>query len=284
MNNYMELSQLKIQIDASSTPADAMSLIEWSKATMNKIERGDMMIGIMSIDVAQMVPIALRKALDIGVAEAGLCLADWLLRTPIGEPDLLGAEGVILETIALGMDEACVQLMRYRWLYRRHTCTDQDAEQAFKLLEAWCAKNVDNSEAFYLLGLVTCHGFGTGADPVQSAKILDKAVKLGNADAMFELFLYYANGIGVGQDESTAIDFLRRAGEAGQARAMYNLGAFHATGRYVTMDQALAIDWYTRAANAGHFRAAETLATMYENGLGVEPDKALAQRFREIFE
>lgn len=280
----MELSQLKIQIDASSTLADAKALIEWSKATMSKIERGDMMIGIMSIDLARMIPIALRKALDIGVAEAGPCLADWLLRTPIGEPDVLGAEGVLLEAMALGMDVACVQLMKYRWLYRRDTCTDQEAKQAFILLETWCANNLDNSEALYFLGLVTCHGFGTNADPVQSAKILDKAVKLGNADAMFELFLYYANGIGVRQDESTAIDFLRRAGEAGQPRAMYNLGAFHATGRYVPMDQTLAVDWYTRAANAGHIRAADTLATMYENGLGVEPDKALAKRFREMFE
>lgn len=279
----MEANLLTNQIDASSTPADATALIEWAKATIGKIERGDMMIGIMSVDVARMVPIALRKALDIGVAEAGLYLADWLLRTPIGEPDLLGAEGVLLEAIALGMDGACVQLMKYRWFYRRETCTDAEAKQAFILLETWCAKNLEDGEALYLLGLVTCHGFGSSANPSESARILNVAARLGNADAMFELFIYYANGIGVAQDDSMAIDFLRRAAEAEQTRAMYNLGAFYATGRYVPMDQALAVDWYTRAANAGHARAADTLATMYENGLGVEPDKALARRFREMF-
>ena len=71
MDNRMEPSQLINQIDASSTPADATALIEWSKAMVSKIERGDMMIGIVSIDEARMIPIALRKALDIGVAEAG---------------------------------------------------------------------------------------------------------------------------------------------------------------------------------------------------------------------
>ncbi|WP_426212706.1 hypothetical protein [Massilia sp. TWP1-3-3] len=188
----MQQIELINQIEASSTVADAMELIAWSKAMVGKVERGDMVIGIMSIDEARMIPVALRKALDIGVAEAALCLADWLLRTPFGEPDVLGSEGVLLEGIALGMDEACVPLMNCRWLYRRDTCTDQEAKQAFILLEAWCAKNFADGEALYLLGLVTCHGFGTSADPTQSAKILDTAVQLGNADAMFELFIYYA--------------------------------------------------------------------------------------------
>jgi uncharacterized protein len=272
------------QINASSTHADAIELIRWSKAMIGKIERGDMMIGIVSVDQARMIPIALRKALDIGVAEAGICLADWFVRTPIGEVDIPGAEEVLLEVIALGMDDACMQLMTYRWFYRRDSCTDQEAQQAFSLLEKWCARNPKDSQALYLLALVTCHGFGTSADAGQSADMLESAVSLGNADAMFELYIYYANGIGVAVDESKAIEYLRRAGEAGQVRAMYNLGAFHATGRHVPQDEALAVDWYTRAANAGHYKAAETLATMYENGLGVAPSKSLAQRFREMLE
>ena len=282
MDNSTQLNKLTQWIDASSTHDDAIALVEWSREMVRKIERGDMMIGIMSVDEARIIPCALRKALDIGVAEAGIHLADWLVRTPIGRADISGAEKVLLESIALGMDEACVQLVTYRWFYRRDTCTDQDAQQAFTLLEKWCAENPSNSKTLYLLALVTCHGFGTNPNAELSANLLKDAASLGNADALFELFIYYANGIGVEKDDSKAIEYLRRAGEAGQTRAMYNLGAFYATGRYVELNNALAIDWYTKAANAGHAKAAETLATMYENGLGVERDEKLAQRFREM--
>ena len=282
MDTRTELQQSTERIEASSTHADAIELVQWAKSMVGKVERGDMMIGIMSVDQARLIPVALRKALDLGVAEAGLALADWLVRTPIGEADIAAAEDVLLEAIALGLHGACRQLMSYRWYYRRDTCTDQEAQQAFALLEKWFVKNLDDSDAMYLLALVTCHGFGTSANPERSAKMLEKAASMGNADAMFELYIYYANGMGVATDKAKAIVCLRQAGEAGQVRAMYNLGAFHATGRDVPMDQTLAVQWYTRAAHAGHPRAAETLAVMYEDGLGVAQDDTLARKFREM--
>lgn len=280
----MDSSQVKRLISHASTHDEANSLIAWSTATVQKIHRGDMAFGILPVAEASMVPEALHKALAIGVAQAGPLLADWLLRPFTGEPDPIGADAALLRAIELGLGEASLPLMRCRWFFRRESCTAQEAEQAFTLLEMWSAYRPGNSEALYLLGLVTYAGFGTDAAPGRSAELISCAARQGSADAMVELFIYYANGIGVVQNEARAIDYLRQAAEAGQTRAMYNLGALHATGRYVPKDINLAVEWYARAAEQGHERAAETLVTMYEKGLGVAPDQARATYFRELIE
>lgn len=256
----------------------------WAKSAIERIERGDMTIGLLSVDEARVVPLALRKALDLGVADAGVLLADWFVRRPIGDPDVPAAESALLASIALGQDAACVQLMSYRWYYRRDDCSEQEAQQAFVLIDRWCRQHPQDHEALYLLGLVTCHGFGTCADEPASARILEQAAALGNANAMFELYIYYTNGMGVTPDADHAMAYLRQAGEAGQPRAMYNLGAFHATGRGVPLDPELAVEWYTRAAYAGNMKAAETLAVMYDEGIGVEQNDELADEFYAMLE
>jgi hypothetical protein len=275
---------ITLQIAAAASLADAQALLLWSQAMIGNIERGDLDIGIVSVELARMVPTALDKALALGLAQAGITLADWLVRSPLEEPDFEAAEAALLAAIGLGLPEACIELMSYRWFYRRDSCSPADAAQAFALLQAWWAAHPQDARALYLLALVTCSGFGAAAHPARAAHMLARAAALGNPDAMFELFIYYSNGIGVTVDEDQAIAYLYQAAEAGQLRAMYNLGAFHATGRYVEQDQANAVVWYTRAAEAGHAKAAETLAIMYEEGMGVEADAGLAEHFRAMLD
>ncbi len=282
MSKIIDLKDVPQWIATSTTLEDASQLQAWSINIIGNIERGDLSLGILSLDAARQVPLALRKALDIGLAQAGIHLADWLVRNPTDDADIPAAEQVLLEVIALGKTEACLILIRYRWFYRRDECTDEEAQQAFALLHKWCVQHQDDSEALYLLALVTCHGFGTAENPARSAQMLNKAASMGNADAMFELFIYHAQGIGVEVNEDKAITCLCRAAEAGQLRAMYNLGAFHASGRYVEQDMALSVAWYHRAAEAGHTKAAETLAIMYEEGEGVEQDDAMAQKYWDM--
>ncbi|MFZ6756008.1 tetratricopeptide repeat protein [Undibacterium sp. Ji50W] len=269
-------------IASSTTPEDANELQVWSISMIARIERGDLNIGILPLDEARQVPVALRKAFDLGLAEAGIHLADWLVRNPTDDADVPAAEQVLLEVIARGKAEACQTLMRYRWFYRRDTCSDEEAQQSFTLLSRWCIQHQDDSDALYLLALVTCHGFGTDENPVRSAQMLNKVASMGNTDAMFELFIYHAQGIGVEVNDDKAVIYLRRAAEAGQLRAMYNLGAFHASGSYVEQDMTLSVAWYKRAAEAGHPKAAETLAIMYEEGEGVEQDDAMAQKYWDM--
>ncbi|MBC3908097.1 tetratricopeptide repeat protein [Undibacterium umbellatum] len=282
MNQNIDPKDVPQWIAASTTLADAAELQAWSIAMLNRIERGDLIIGILPVDEARQVPLALRKALDLGLAEAGIELADWLVRSPIDDADVPAAEQVLLEVIALGKHAAAVPLMRYRWFYRREDCAEEEAQQAFALLHQWCIQHQDDSDALYLLALVTCHGFGTDANPARSAQMLNKAASMGNADAMFELYIYHSQGIGVEVNEDKAIICLRRAAEAEHPRAMYNIGAFHATGRHVEQDMALAVAWYKRAAEAGHPKAAETLALMYEHGEGVEEDEEMAQKYWDM--
>ena len=83
---------ITLQIAAAASLADAQALLLWSQAMIGNIERGDLDIGIVSVELARMVPTALEKALALGLAQAGITLADWLVRSPLEEPDFEAAD------------------------------------------------------------------------------------------------------------------------------------------------------------------------------------------------
>lgn len=268
-------------IRRAETREDAQALVDWFGELRGRIIRGDMMLGILSPDEVALVPAALRKAAALGLPSALLQLGDWLARPQFGKPNLQEAEAVLQGAVATGVPGAEIELVRLRWFLRRETASAAQQNEAFGLLERFVAERPGDAEVVYFLGLLTCHGFGTDANPAAAAVLQKSAGELGSADALFELFLYYKAGLGVSVDEQVALAFLRRAADAGHHRALYNMGAFHATGSGFPKDLAAAVDWYERAANAGNLRATAMLGAMYARGEGTERD---IEHAKELFD
>jgi Sel1 repeat len=247
------------------------ALVAWTQELRGRILRGDMMLGILSADEVALVPTALRRASDCGIKEALLDLGHWLAAPPIGEPDLVGARAVYREAIVAGVTGAKLRFVEFVWFYCRETATAAEQTDVHQMAQELSELD-DDGRATYLLGLLTCNGFGTQADPKRAHDLHLAATSKGDIDALFELYLYREMGIGVAKDAGVAMEFLRLAATLGQGRAMYNLAVYLATGRGVPQDFAKAAEWYSKASEAGNVRATANLAMMYAKGEGVPKD------------
>lgn len=247
------------------------ALVAWTEELRGRILRGDMMLGILSVDEVALVPAALRRASDSGVKEALLHLGNWLAAPPIAEPDLAGARAAFREAIAAGVKGAKLRFVEFVWFYCRETATAEEQTEVYQMAQELSEVD-DDGHAIYLLGLMTCNGFGTLADPKLAYERHLAAWSKGNIDALFELSLYREMGIGVPKNSKVAMEFLQLAAALGQSRAMYNLAAYLATGRGVSQDLAKAVEWYSKASEAGNVRATANLAMMYARGEGVAKD------------
>ena len=253
---------------AAPTTETGHALIEWVRELRGRILRGDMMIGILSIDEVALAPAALRKANDCGISEALIDLGNWLAAPPLGEPDLTGADAAFRQAIAAGVAGAKLRFVEFVWFYCPETATFDEQAEAYQLAFE-LSKDDGDGRATYLLGLLTCNGFGTVADPKRANELQLKATSKGNTDALFELYLYREMGIGAPKDSNVAREFLQVAAARGHPRAMYNLAAYLATGRGLPKDLAKAAEWYSKASEAGNVRATANLAMMYAKGEGV---------------
>lgn len=268
-------------IDAllQATPSKAVAdrLVAWADATRNRIARGDMMIGILTIEDVAKIPAAYRTAAAHGNSTAWVKLAWWHAYPDFGEQDLESAEAAIQAAIETGAENAKLELAKIRWFFKRDTATEPEKRQAYRLVAEIVDSEPDNADAIYMLALLSTHGFGVAPSPELGFALQQRSADLGNSDAMFELYARYANGLGVPPDEELAFQACQRAANAGHSRAMYNIGAFNATGRGVPKNIPEAIKWYERAADAGNPSAMAGLAMIYATGDGVEPDREYAQ-------
>jgi uncharacterized protein len=264
-----------------ASPETGKGLMGWFSSIKGRVARGDMMLGGLSMKEVAKVPDALRKAAACGVSSARLELATWLANPPVGAPDLVAADEILRAAVQDQLPNAALQLVRLRWFARRADATADEKREADELLRTIASAHPQNGDAMYLLGLLTCQGFGTDASPAEAFAWQQKAAALGHTDAQFELFLHHATALGTTEDTKAALQWLRRAAEANHPRATYNLGAFYATGRYVEKDSKKAVEWYTRSANAGNANATATLAVMYAQGEGVTKD---LERAEELFD
>lgn len=275
-------TQLPVPLDALlSAPlseASGRALILWVRSLYGRIERGEMMIGLLDSREAARAPVALARAVECGLPEAWLDLASWLSDPPLGAPDYVGAEVALQSAQQAGVKGAQLQLVELRWFYRRDETTEQERADTLRLLAGLVGATPEDPRALHLLGLLTCQGFGTTANPTAAFRLQHRAATLGSSDALFELFIHYATGLGVSQDDSAAFRALEQAAASGHPRALYNMGAFHATGKHVAKDLARAAEWYERAFDAGNVHAAATLAVMYATGEGVEKDLEYAEQ------
>jgi TPR repeat protein len=256
-------------------------ILEWASDIDLRILSGDMMIGILSIEEVEKMPAALRRAAECGQQEAWLRLAKWHQRPGWGAPNLEQADEALRTALDQGVAGAGLALGRLRWFHRRDDATDAEKKQALETVADLAKKDDADGDASYLLGLMTCAGFGTAADPAAAFDIQRKAAKLGSMDASFELYVHLSTGLGVAVDEQAAFEHVQRAAEEGHPRAAYNMGAFLATGRHGKKDMAEAADWYQRACDLGNGRACATLAAMYATAEGVAKDR---DRARGLFD
>lgn len=248
-------------------------ILDWASDIDGRILSGDMMIGILSIEEVEKMPAALRRAAECGHPEAWLRLAEWHERPRWGEPSFELADEALRLAVDHKVTGAGLALGRLRWFRRRDEATDAEKAQAFQTVASLAKGDDEEGEATYLLGLMTCAGFGTPADPAAAFELQRKAADRDNSDASFELYVHLSTGLGVAVDEQAAFEHVQRAAEGGHPRAAYNLGAFLATGRYGKKDMAEAANWYQRACDLGNGRACASLAAMYAAGDGVAQDR-----------
>ena len=95
------------------------------------------------------------------------------------------------------MTGAGLALGRLRWFRRRDEATDAEKAQAFQTVASLAKGDDEEGEATYLLGLMTCAGFGTPADPAAAFELQRKAADRDNSDASFELYVHLSTGLGV---------------------------------------------------------------------------------------
>ncbi|MBX7219962.1 MAG: sel1 repeat family protein [Blastocatellia bacterium] len=259
-------------------------LLQWARHTKNNIERGDMMLGILSVAEAQQVPVAFRQAALCGISEAWMELASWLTQPPFGPPDFAAAEQALRQAITLKVPKAKHKLVELVWYFLRDEATEEQKTDACQYLRELVGENDQDDHALFMLGQIINAGFGTQADPSKAFEFQTKAANLGNSNAWFELYVHYSAGMGVPKDEKAGFEANRKAAEAGHYRAMYNMGAFLATGRFGEKDMAKAVEWYEKSSDAGNPNATITLAIMYATGDGVEPDLEYAVELFDMAE
>ncbi|MFG2044220.1 tetratricopeptide repeat protein [Dactylosporangium sp. NPDC048998] len=272
---------------ALATDADPAAREDACVELARRINRADLMIGILPMDATDAVVAGLAEAGRAGSARAwrelGVCYlgtdgdrlppADWPPAQPYAdgtdhphgralrcfhEAAVLGdRDGAVLFAKA-SRDASASAREAARELLRPHVRGDAAAGYQYGLLEQW----LGNPGA-----AVEHHLRAAGQD---------------DADAAFELYVLFSTGTGVERDFAEARRWLERAADLGQHRALYNMGAAHATGDGRPQDMALAVDFYERAARAGNARAATTLGVMYLTGGGVDEDPGRAEEWLDL--
>jgi hypothetical protein len=252
-----------------------------------RINRGDMMIGILPLTATGVVVAGLSATGRAGSARAwrelGVCYlgpdgdrlppANWP-PAPYAADETGDSDGYALRCFAaaaqLGDRDGAMLFARAsreapaparaaaRDLLRPHAQTDAAAGYQMGLLEQWLDR------------------------PGAAVEHHLRAAGQGDADAAFELYVLYSTGSGVERDADEAREWLERAADLGQPRALYNMGAAHATGTGAPLDMDRAVSYYERAARSGNPRAAATLGVMYLTGGGVDEDPDRAEHWLDL--
>lgn len=252
--------------------------MEWYQDLQLRLMRGDLMIGILSMEEVEKAENALQFAYKGGCTEALFELVNYYKK----DYKYNKVEEILKEAIKAGVKDAVIKLIEFRWFELRDGLPEEEEAETCKMLIEYMKENENAHNVIYLYGLFLCAGFGTKRDPVAAFKLQEKAAAMGNSNALFELYIHYSTGIGTEIDNEKAFEANLKAAEAGHYRACYNMGSFYATGKYVKKDMLKAVEWYSMAVDAGSGQASATLAVMYAQGEDVEKDMNKAEElFRE---
>lgn len=271
------MNEIQSLLKEDPSADNARKLLVWADDTRQKILRGDLMIGILSMDEASQIPAAYQTAAEQGCEEAWLKLGLWHRSPDIGDTDIALAEHALQQAVRNNVEDAALELIKLRWFFKRDTATQEEAEATYQLAKQLVEDRSYDDEAVYFLALLTTHGFGCQPSPEEGFKLQQEAAEMGNGDAMFELYIHHSTGLGVPVDEQAALAACQEAAEEEHPRAMYNMGAFNASGKYMPKNIPEAIMWYERAADEDNTSAMLGLAAIYAMGDGVEPDIEYAE-------
>lgn len=183
-----------------------------------------------------------------------------LRRLGVGsQPNL--SEGIkFLMTGASSGGRMCV--LRYGEMLIEGRFVPRDVERGIKLLEAAVPRDRDGSiravlaERYYHGGLVP-------QNPARAFKLAKEAADLNNADAWSILGELYAFGLGVEADWTTAVDCYSKAISLGNLAAMVNLGRHYLEGKVTPRDVDHAVELWSDAYADGNRRAAMFLTSLY---------------------
>lgn len=258
-------------------PPDPAWLLELARKLRQEIVRGDMTLGILAPDAAEVAAEGLRRAAEGGMREAWLDIGDWLARGVEMPAAPLPALTAFRRAAEDGSRKARLALLGHLYFHLREP---QYADEAAALLPGLLEPDPDGA-GHLLAGYMALTGFGAPQDAAESVRLHREAARRGSRSGMFEMYVLLSTGTGVDKDEAAALRYCRQAAELGHPRAAYNMGAFHATGlgELVAQDLGAAAMWYERASGLGNGRASAMLGYMYLVGDGVAADEVKANEW-----
>ena len=134
--------------------------------------------------------------------------------------------------------------------------------------------------AAFAVCLVGCHpgesAPGTPAFSVTEIQAYEQQAARGESEAEFMLGLVSQQGLGKPVDPQKAVEWFTRAGNRGHARAQVALGVMLRSGDGVPADPPKAAEWFLKAAQLDSREAQFYLAEMSRDGQGVPKDPVQA--------
>jgi hypothetical protein len=150
-----KLAEIDILLKANPSSTVARQLVEWAASTRNRIARGDMMLGILTPEEVQKIPVAYRAAAQQGDADAWVALALWNSNPQFGKPDLEQTEAALKEAIDAKVASAPLELVKIRWFFKRDATTASEKQEAYRFVSAIVEADPKNAEAICFLALLT---------------------------------------------------------------------------------------------------------------------------------
>ena len=138
------------------------------------------------------------------------------------------------------------------------------------------AARLGHADAQAVLGQWLLDGRGLARDPVQALHWFLLAAQQGHAMGMNMAGRCHEQGWGTPADAGKAAHWYRLAVRTALPEARYNLANLLAAGRGVPQDHAEALALYQQATEQGYAKAFAKLGRYHEDGLGVDQDAAMA--------
>ncbi|CEL94534.1 unnamed protein product [Vitrella brassicaformis CCMP3155] len=148
-----------------------------------------------------------------------------------------------------------------------------------RMFEARCwyekAADLDCPDAIYRVARLIERGFADfPKDPLNAAKLYERAARMGHAEAQVDLGYTYEMGLPphYPQGLRKAYEWYNKAAEQRNARALNNLGSLLYSGKGCNRDTERAAELFKIAAEQGHANAHHNLGVCYETGVGVHAE------------
>lgn len=134
-------------------------------------------------------------------------------------------------------------------------------------------------DALFALAVMYELGSGFKKNPVEAARLFQRAADGGHLPSKVQLGLMYQTGTGVPRDASRALALFDAAAQGGDAEGQFRLAIASVYGLGVVKDPVSARRWLAAAANGGHQEAQLMLGIMMQAGTGGAKNEFSARRW-----